>query len=46
MNNNPELEDSPVILIWGLRQVSDLDLGMEFLRHSGYDSRRLRLGYL
>jgi hypothetical protein len=37
MNYNPELEGSPVILIWRLGvQVSDLDLGMEILRHSGW----------
>jgi hypothetical protein len=36
MNYNPELEGSPVILIWRLReiQVSDLDLGMEIFLSS------------
>jgi hypothetical protein len=38
MNYNPELEGAPVNLIWRLEiQVSDLDLGMEILRHSGYE---------
>jgi hypothetical protein len=37
MNYNPELEGSPVTLIWRLGdRVSDLELGMEILRHSGY----------
>jgi hypothetical protein len=40
MNYNPELEGSPVILIWRLGDtVSDLDLGTEILRHSGYESQ-------
>jgi hypothetical protein len=36
MNYNPELEGSPVIQILRLGDVSDLDLGMGILRHSGY----------
>jgi hypothetical protein len=47
MNYNPELEDSPVTLIWRLGdEVFDLDLGMEILRHSGYGFRRLKQGDL
>jgi hypothetical protein len=25
-------------------QVSDLDLGMELLRHSGYESQKIKIG--
>jgi hypothetical protein len=45
MNYNPELEGSPVILIWRLEiQVSDLDLGMEILRHSGCEFQKIKTG--
>jgi hypothetical protein len=43
MNYNPELEGSPVTLIWRLEiEVSDLDLGMEILRHSGYGFQKIK----
>jgi hypothetical protein len=43
MNYNPELEGSPVTLIWRLGiEVSDLDLGMEILRHSGYGFQKMK----
>jgi hypothetical protein len=40
MNYNPELEDSPVTLIW---RVGDpyLDLGLEILSHSGYGLQKI-----
>jgi hypothetical protein len=46
MNYNPELEGSPVTLIWRLGDPY-VDLGMEILSHSGYgfqkiESRSLR----
>ena len=45
MNYNPEMEGSPVILIWRLeREVSGLDLGMEILRHSGYEYQKIKGG--
>jgi hypothetical protein len=45
MSYNPELEGSPVILIWRLEiQISDLDLGMEILRHSGYEHQNIMTG--
>jgi hypothetical protein len=45
MNYNPEMEGSPVILIWRLeREVSGLDLGMEILRHSGYGFQKIKTG--
>jgi hypothetical protein len=43
MNYNPELEGSPVIQILRWKtQVSDLDLGMEMVRHSSYEKLRPR----
>jgi hypothetical protein len=44
MNYNPDLEGSPVIQILRLEEikVSDLDLGMESLRHSGHEKLRPR----
>jgi hypothetical protein len=43
MNYNPELEGSPVTLIWSLEiEVSDLDLGMKILRHSGYGLQKIK----
>jgi hypothetical protein len=43
MNYNPELEGSPVTLSGGLEiEVSDLDLGMEILRHSGYGFQKIK----
>jgi hypothetical protein len=49
MNYNPELEGSPVTLIWRLRDPY-LDLGMEILSHSGYGFQKIKehtfnLGY-
>ncbi|EDL76517.1 rCG59236 [Rattus norvegicus] len=38
MNYNPDLEGPPVVQNLRLG-VSDLDLGMENLRHSGYESQ-------
>jgi hypothetical protein len=43
MNYNPELEGSPEILIWRLG-VSDLDLGMQILSHSGYEFQKIKTG--
>jgi hypothetical protein len=38
INYNPELEGSPMIQILRWEDtVSDLELGMEILRHSGYE---------
>jgi hypothetical protein len=43
MNYNPELEGSPVTLIWRLGiEDSDLDLGMEILRHSSYGFQKIK----
>jgi hypothetical protein len=43
MNYNPELEGSPVTLIWRLGdRSSDLDLGMEILSHSGYGFQKIK----
>jgi hypothetical protein len=41
MNYNPELEGSPVTLIWRLGYPY-LDLGMEILRHSGYGFQKIK----
>jgi hypothetical protein len=44
MNYNPELEGSPVTLIRRLEiEVSDMDLGMEILRHSGYGFQKIKV---
>jgi hypothetical protein len=40
MNYNPELEGSPVTLIWRLEDPY-LDLGMEILSHSGYGFQKI-----
>jgi hypothetical protein len=40
MNYNPELEGSPVTLIWRLGDPY-LDLGMEILSHSGYGFQKI-----
>jgi hypothetical protein len=39
---NPELEGSPVILIWRLGEVSDLDLGKEIFRYSDYEFQKIK----
>jgi hypothetical protein len=45
MNYNPEMEGAPVMQILRLEtQVSDLNLDMEILRHSGQEKLRLRQG--
>jgi hypothetical protein len=40
MNYNPELEGSPVTLIWRLGDPYQ-DLGMEILSHSGYGFQKI-----
>jgi hypothetical protein len=40
MNYNPELEGSPVTLIWRLGDPY-LDLGLEILSHSGYGFQKI-----
>jgi hypothetical protein len=45
MNYNPELESTPVIQSLRLEDtVSDPDLGMEILRHSGHEKLRPKQG--
>jgi hypothetical protein len=41
MNYNPELECSPVTLIWRPGEPY-LDLGMEILSHSGYGFQKIK----
>jgi hypothetical protein len=45
MNYSLDLEGSPVILSgdWKI-EVSDLGLGMEMLRHSGYEFQKIKTG--
>ena len=40
MNYNPELEGSPVTLIWRLGDPY-LDLGLKILSHSGYGFQKI-----
>jgi hypothetical protein len=40
MNYNPELEGSPVTLIWRLGDPY-LDLGLKILSHSGYEFQKI-----
>jgi hypothetical protein len=40
MNYNPELEGSPVTLIWRLGDAY-LDLGLKILSHSGYGFQKI-----
>jgi hypothetical protein len=40
MNYNPELEGSPVILIWRLGDPY-LDIGLKILSHSGYGFQKI-----
>jgi hypothetical protein len=43
MNYNPELEGSPMVLILRLGDTSFRPgLGMEIMRHSGYESQEIK----